>query len=326
MTARRPVLAVAGLVLTLVVVASATLAAGRLGIAPGRQLDALWDLARTGDGPFVLKRLRGPRLATGIGAGAALGLAGALLQRTSGNPLVTPDVIGITAGAGAGLSLSLLVPSLPAGVGAVLGAALAALIVHRSTGVGFRDPAAVIVAGIGVAALATALTQCVMISVRREEAEALGAALTGSLAARTWTQAGTVALAVLVLGAVASTLRGRLRLLELGDEAAHALGGAPGPTRALATAVSIALTAAAVSVAGPIMFAALTAPHLARWVTGRVPLLTAALVGALVVAAADLAVQQVPAVQQLPVGVLTAAIGGVFLGALLLQQWRTGRA
>lgn len=320
-TGRRPV-AIAALLAAVLVTCSATLAWGRLGISPPRQPQALLDLLR-GEGGFALRRLRGPRLATGLAVGAALGLAGALFQRSTANPLVTPDVVGITAAAGAGTALAAHL-HLPVMAGALGGALLGGLLVAWVTTTGFRNPGAVIVAGIGVAAGATATTQLVLVWSRQAEALALASALTGSLNSRAWSDAA-LAWAVLVPGTLAAlALRTDLDLVALGDDAAHGLGSRPGAVRSTALALGIVLTAAAVAVAGPITFVALTAPHLARWLTSRPAMGTAALVGALEVCAADLAVAQWQPLAALPVGVVTALVGGVFLGILLISQFRKG--
>lgn len=321
MTGRRSV-AVVALLAAVLLTCSATLAWGRLGISPPRQPQALLDLLR-GEGGFALRRLRGPRLATGLAVGAALGLAGALFQRSTANPLVTPDVVGITAAAGAGTALATHL-SFPVMVGALGGALLGGLLVAWGTTTGFRNPGAVIVAGIGVAAGSTATTQLVLVWSRQAEALALASALTGSLNSRAWSDAA-LAWAVLVPGTLAAlALRTDLDLVALGDDAAHGLGSRPAAVRSTALALGIVLTAAAVAVAGPITFVALTAPHLARWLTGRPAMGTAALVGALEVCAADLAVAHWQPLAALPVGVVTALVGGVFLGILLISQFRKG--
>lgn len=311
------------LVLALVAVGVATLAAGRLGIPPAQQPAALRELL-DGGGGLVLRRLRGPRLATGIGAGAALGIAGALFQRATTNALVTPDVIGVTAAAGAGAAVATLTGQ-PVAAGALVGALAAGAILPWVTRTGFREPAPLIVAGIGVAAASTAVTQLTLVWLRQSEALALASALAGSLNARSWSDAAVVWAALLPLGVVALALRTDLDLLTLGDDLAHTLGSRPGRVRTAALLCGIGLTAAAVTAAGPITFVALTAPHLARWATGRPAMGAAGLVGALTVAAADLAVAHVPVLDGLPVGVVTALLGGAFLGVLLLSQLREGK-
>ncbi|ATH96950.1 FecCD family ABC transporter permease [Dermabacter jinjuensis] len=318
----RHVLAVVILVVALVASCAWTLAVGRLGTPITRQPQALLDLL-TGRGSLALTTLRGPRLAVAVGAGAALGLAGALFQRATANPLVTPDVIGITTAAGAGMAVASAL-NVPTSLGALGGALAAGLIIPWATTTGFRNPGAVIVAGIGVAAASTALTQFVLVFSRQSEAMALAAALTGSLTARTWGDALVVWSVLLPLGPVALALRVDLDLISLGDDVAHGLGSRPAKTRSFALLVGILLTVGAVAAAGPLAFVALTAPHLARGLTGRPAMGSAALIGATTVCLADLAVRHVAFLAGLPVGVLTALIGGLFLGAVLISQIREG--
>ncbi len=217
--------------------------------------------------------------------------------------------------------------TLPVPVGAVAGAALAMVLVYVSTGTGFRSPGRLIVAGIGVATMATAFTQYVVYAVERDRATALTAYLNGSLAARDWADATTIWIVLLAVAPLAALLAGRLHISEMGDELAAALGAEPQRTRALAVVLSIVLSAGAVSVAGPVAFIALTAPQIARRLTGGsgAHLTLAALIGALLLVLADLAAQQLPISDNLPVGIYTMALGGIYLGYLLMREWRKGR-
>lgn len=125
---------------------------------------------------------------------------------------------------------------------------------------------------------------------------------------------------------LALLLTRRLQLVELGDETADALGARSNNTRTLAILVAIGLSTAAVAVCGPVAFVALTGPQIAKRLT-RAPgagLVAAAVTGACVMVLADVCVQQLPFPVQLPVGILTAAVGGVYLGYLLLLEWKKG--
>nr|WP_010525670.1 iron chelate uptake ABC transporter family permease subunit [Nesterenkonia sp. F] len=116
--------------------------------------------------------------------------------------------------------------------------------------------------------------------------------------------------------------------MDLGDELADALGSGAARTRTAAIVLAVLLAAAAVAVAGPISFVALTAPHIARRLT-RAPgpnLAVSALVGAMILVSADLAAQQLPFLDGLPVGIVTAGVGGVYLGHLLIVEWRRASA
>ncbi|MFC4120558.1 FecCD family ABC transporter permease [Nonomuraea zeae] len=324
---RASVVAAAAVLVLIAAAAVATLSLGRLGVPLADLAGALTQGAE-GKTAFVLERLRGPRLVVGAGTGAALGLSGALFQTVTRNPLGSPDVIGLAAGAGAGAAMAaLFLPGvLPVPLGALAGGVLAMALVYVSTGTGFRNPGRLIVAGIGVSAIAVAFTQYVVYAVERDKATVLTAYLNGSLSARSWDHATTIWLVLLVVAPFVALIAGRLDVSEMGDELAAALGAEPRRTRTLAVVLSVVLSAGAVAVAGPISFIALTAPQIARRMTrGPGPhLVLSALVGALLLVLADLAAQQLPVPGNLPVGVYTMAIGGLYLGYLLTREWRKG--
>ncbi len=315
------------LLAALLAAAAATLCLGRLGIPLPELAGAL-----TGDASpaqtFVLNRLRGPRLVVALGTGAALGLAGALFQSVTRNPLGSPDVIGLNWGAGAGAALAALaLPGVvPVPLGALLGAAAAVLLVTAATGTGLRHPGRLIVAGIGVAAMAAAFTQFVVSALARDQASVLAAYVNGTLSARSWEHALTIWLVVALTTPLLAPLARPVALNEMGDELADSLGANAARTRTSAITLSVVLSAAAVSVAGPIAFVSLTAPQIARRLTraSGPNLVVSALVGALVLTLADLAVQHFPFADGLPVGIATLAVGGVYLGFLLVREWRRG--
>ncbi|NYI03789.1 FecCD family ABC transporter permease [Allostreptomyces psammosilenae] len=322
---RASVLAALATTLLLLAAAVATLSMGRLGVPLAELPTALLGGAE-GKEEFVIERLRGPRLVVAIGTGAALGLSGTLFQTVTRNPLGSPDVIGLAAGAGAGAAAAaLFLPGvLPVPLGALAGAVLAMLLVYVSTGTGFRSPGRLIVAGIGVAAIAAAFTQYVVYVVERDAATVLTAYVNGSLEARDWDHAATIWLVLLLVVPAAGLIGRRLDIIEMGDELASGLGAEPRNTRVAAVVLSVVLSAAAVSVAGPIAYIALTAPQIARRLTraAGAHLTLSALVGALLLVLADLAAQQLPTPRTLPVGVYTMALGGVYLGYLLIREWR----
>lgn len=320
-----------GLVLVGLVVATAlaTLTMGGLGVALADLPAGIVEVARgeaTGKANFVLGHLRGPRLLVALGAGAALGASGALFQSVTRNPLGSPDVIGVSAGAGAGAAfVGLLLPGATSIVlGSVAGAALAVGLVAVSTGTGLSNPIRMVLAGIGVSAMAYAFTQYVVYVVARDKATVLSAYLNGSLNARGWDHVMTIWLVLAVAAVPLALLSVPLGLTEMGDEVAASLGVHSGAVRRRAVLLSVLLAGGAVAVAGPIAFVALTAPHVTRRLARSArPLLgLSAVTGALLLSAADLATQQVPLFDGLPVGILTLAIGGVYLGALLVSEWK----
>lgn len=323
----RSLLVAAVLLVLMAAAAAATLTLGRLGV-PLTRLPAVVAGAGEATETFVLDRLRGPRLTVAAGTGAALGLAGALFQSVTRNPLGSPDVIGLGAGAGAGASIAALaLPGIvPVPLGALGGAALAMLIVATATGTGLRHPGRLIVAGIGVAAMAHAVSEFVVAVMARDQASVLHAYLYGSLGARSWEHAAVIWGVLALVVPLVLVIAGAVAVNEMGDELADALGGRARSTRTAAISLSVVLTAASVSVAGPIAFVALTAPQIARRMTGAPGpnMAVAAVVGALLLVLADLAVQHSPIGDGLPVGLFTMALGGVYLGYLLIREWRKG--
>lgn len=304
-----------------------TLTLGKLGIALG---DLVPTLLGEGEGrdEIVLTAFRGPRLLVGIAAGAALAVSGALFQTVTRNPLGSPDVIGLTAGASAGAAaFGLMWPGiLPLPVGALVGAFIAMGLVFFGTGTGFSSPARMLLIGIGVSAMSLAFVQWVLVRAGKEQATVLATYLNGSLAARDWDHVVTIWVAIVVLIPCALLLSRRLQLVEMGDEQADALGARSNSARALSILVAIGLATAAVSVAGPISFIALVAPQIARRLSRSAGpnILASALMGAFLLSLADLLTQQLPTPVTLPVGVLTAVLGGIYLGYLLVAQWRKG--
>lgn len=315
------------LLLLLFAASAATLSLGRLGIPLAELGEALTGRAE-GKNAFVLERLRGPRLVVALGVGCALGLSGALFQSATRNPLGSPDVIGLGAGAGAGAAFAaLMLPgTVTVALGALVGGVLAMALVYLSTGTGFRNPARLVVAGIGVAAICTAVTQYVVYAMERDNAAALSAYVNGSLDSRSWEDATTIGLILLAVVPLTALLARRLDVGEMGDDIAQGLGSDPKRTKTYAVLLAIVLSAGAVSVAGPISFIALTAPQIARRMTraSGPHLLLAALTGALLMALADLCAQQLPLFEGLPVGIYTMAIGGAYLGHLLIRERKRG--
>lgn len=295
---------------------------------PGLSWSALWQALQGAGGAmeqWLVHTVRLPRALSALGAGAALGLSGALFQSLTRNPLGSPDVIGLTAGASAGaVAVAMVWPGLmPVAWGAAAGALLATAGVWFGSGAGFAAPQRMVIAGIAVGAIAFAFVQYGLSNLRREQAYLAAAWLNGSLAGKTWTDVALIGAAGALLLPLGLALCARLRLLEMGDDLAQALGATPSRSRLAATLVAVLGAAAAVTVAGPVAFVALAAPQIARRcvpASGPQPLL-AALTGAVLLAGADL-LTRLAGPNGLPVGVLTAGIGGVYLAFLLVLEWR----
>ncbi|MCT9077332.1 FecCD family ABC transporter permease [Streptomyces fulvoviolaceus] len=316
-------------------VLAATAAVGVLALGTGEYAISPADVVRTllGNGSrrtdFVVNDLRLPRLLTGVLAGAALGLSGALFQSLTRNPLGSPDIVGFTYGSATGGLLVVLVVGGTGGqvaAGAVAGGLATAVLVYllawRRGVHGYR----LVLVGIGVSALLQGVNAYLLAKARFTQAAQAMAWLNGSLNGRSWEDVRPAALGLLVVLPLAGFAASRLRILEMGDDLAGGLGVPVQRTRLLVLVLATAACAVAVAAAGPIPFVALIAPQLARRLT-RAPgpnLPAATCTGALLVVTADYAAQRIHQSTQLPVGVVTAVVGGLYLGLLLRRQRRAG--
>ena len=314
------------LALAIALVGAFTLTAGDLGLT-WSELFALLAAPPEGSAAFVLERLRGPRFLTAVGAGMALGVAGSLFQTVTRNPLGSPEVVGLTSGAAAGAAATALWPGyVPVPVAAILGGGLAVALVWLSTGRGFARPGKMIVAGIAISAVASALTSLAMTTLGERQAQTLAFYLNGSLASRSWSHAATIGIALLVVLPAAAALQRQLNLITMGDDVAQGLGVQVNRARTVAVLLAVVLAACAVSVCGPVAFVALVSPQIALRLLGTSSpgVVAPALVGALVLALSDFTVQQVDFGAALPVGIFTAGLGSLYLGYLLFAEARKG--
>lgn len=282
-----------------------------------------------GNADFVIGTLRLPRVITGVLVGASLGISGAIFQSLARNPLASPDVIGFTPGAALGAVFTLALwpgSTLRMAVGAMIGGMVTAAAVYLLAWKrGVRIYRLVLV-GIG---LGFAVRAGVEYLVVRSEVNDLARAavwLTGSLSGRTWENVAIVGLALAVLAPLAIILEDRLDVLALGDDVAVALGISVNRLKLGLVAVGVGLAAMAVAGAGPVSFVALMAGPIARRLvrTAATAIIPSALVGALLVVAADLAARRILAPVELPVGVFTALLGAPYLLWLLVRQTRVG--
>lgn len=281
----------------------------------------------------IVWTIRLPRAVTGLLVGAALGASGGVFQSMSRNALGSPDVIGFTSGAAAGAVVLIVLfgagPYVVA-AGGFVGGLIAAGIVYalsRAPGSPAGGGERLVLVGIGVGVFLQALTTLVLTQTDVEQAIAGQSWLTGTLAARTWLDAGIAGIA-LALGVPALMWLARhLNTLELGDDLAHQLGVDVRLVRLLTVAAGVLLVGGATAVAGPIAFVALAAPHLVRILarTPEVPVATGALLGACVLLGADVLGQKLPLGWQLPVGTMTGVLGGVYLIGLLARSKGTTR-
>lgn len=323
-------LLVCGALLALtVLVTFAALMLGSVVHSPTEVVGALF-----GDAPptvelFVV-RWRLPRAVAAMVFGAMLGVAGALFQCVTRNPLGSPDVIGFTAGASAGgVAAIALVGSGYATVagGALTGGFLVAAIVlllSRGGGVaGFR----LVIVGIGLSAMFVSLETWFVLTADLDIAQVAALWGVGSLNATSFEYTGpAMALGLVTTLVTVALLSRRLNMLDLGDDVSASLGPDPSHTRLMAVIAGVVLVAVVTAAAGPIAFVALAAPHIGRRLAGSTgaSLVPAACTGALVLASADLAAQHAVPGHSYPVGVATVVVGGAYLATLLVRENRKG--
>ncbi|MEU8623027.1 iron chelate uptake ABC transporter family permease subunit [Streptomyces sp. NPDC048623] len=325
----RAALSALGLLVVALAAAVVLIGSGDFPIAPG-------DVVRTllGDGTpvqeFAVMDLRLPRVLVGVFVGAALGIGGAVFQSISRNPLGSPDVIGFGQGSTVGALVVIILfqgSALAAAGGAIVGGLVTAVVIYllawRRGVHGYR----LVLVGVGAAAMLTAAVHYLLTKGQLVDATRAVVWMTGSLDGRDWDQfwplfGVSCVLLPLVLG------HGRaLRMLEMGDDAAYALGVKVERTRIVLMGAAVLLVAVATAAAGPIVFVSLSAPQLARRLT-RSPgpnLAASALMGTAVLLVADWAATHAFGERQLPVGVVTGVLGGCYLLWLLVSERKAGR-
>jgi iron complex transport system permease protein len=278
---------------------------------------------------FVLLDLRLPRLALGLLAGAALAVSGAVFQSLSRNPLGSPDIVGFTTGSASGAVLAIIAFGAgPAGAagGAIVGGVLTALVVYGLAAVGGGAIRRIVLVGIGVSAMLVALNSYLISRARLDAAQSAAVWLVGTLNGRTWAYVQLLGLALILLTPPLLALSRRLQMLEMGDDSAQSLGVRVGRSRLLLILLAVATCAVATAATGPVAFVALAAPQITRRLTGAatLQLVPSMITGALLMVLSDFVAQRLLAPAQLPVGVVTGAVGGVYLAWLLTLQWRKG--
>jgi iron complex transport system permease protein len=320
-----------GVLLALVALAAgvALIGSGDYPMTPGEVLAALTGGGDAGQA-FIVQDLRLPRVLVGLLVGASFGIAGSVFQTVSRNPLGSPDVLGFAQGSSVGALVVIVYfqgSSFAVAAGAVVGGIATGFAIFSlawKRGIhGYRF----VLVGIGASAMLYAIVLYLMTKANIVEATRATTWMTGSLNGRDWDQVWPLTAVCVVLVPLVLLLGRPLRMLEMGDDAAYALGVRVDRIRVVVLLASVVLVASATAAAGPISFVALTAPQLARRLT-RSPgpnLLPSALMGALLLVAADWASQRLFGADQLPVGVLTGVLGGGYLLWLLANERKAGR-
>ncbi|MCV9880179.1 iron-enterobactin ABC transporter permease [Brenneria izbisi] len=314
------------MVMLCLMLAVLALISGAMPLSIDLVLRALW-----GDAPAnivtIVTQWRLPRVVMALILGAALGVSGAIFQSLLRNSLGSPDIIGFNSGAYTGAIMSIILFngnefSIAGGAlaGGILSSALVWLLTWRQGIQGFR----LIIIGIAISALLYAINTWLIISASLESAMSAALWGAGSLNGITWSKALPALLFIAIAFILSLLLTRRMTLMEMGDDTARALGVPVERSRLLLMVIGVALTASATAAAGPISFISLCAPQIARRLSGAdIPSLpAAALTGAFLLLAADFLAQRLFSPNQLPVGVVTVCIGGLYLLVLLTRESR----
>lgn len=327
---RRPVLAagIAVLAVVLVLVIGLSLALGARSMSPATALQALVDADPGDNDHSVVLDQRLPRTLIGLAVGVALGLAGAIMQGITRNPIADPGLLGVNAGAALLVVIAITwlgVASVEGYVWFALGgAALAAVLVYGigTVGRGGATPARLALVGAAFTAAATSLVSLVLVT-NVETLNQYRFWVVGSLVGR---ELDTLALLtpLLVVGALLAVAVTRdLNVLALGDDVARGLGQRLGRARAMAAGAVVLLCGSATALAGPIVFVGLVVPHAARLVTGpdqRWIAAYSALLGPILLLAADVVGRLVAQPGELEVGLVVAFIGAPLMIAIVRRS------
>ncbi|MFE4214704.1 FecCD family ABC transporter permease [Streptomyces sp. NPDC056844] len=319
---RRAALVAVALVALLAAVCVAYLCTGESFVAPAEAVKVV--LGQPSPDELVVGTLRLPRMVVGLLVGAAFGIAGALIQTVARNPLASPDIIGISQGASAltvgamtfGLTSYTVLPYL-----SVVGGIAAAALVYVFAWRGGLHATRFVLIGIGFAIALRSVTTLFLTKGDYLVAQQAQIWMTGSLNGRGWDEAAPIGWALLVLLPAVLWAARAQRTVSMDDDTATALGVRLGRVRLGLVALGVVLASVATGTAGPVDFVALLAPQIARRMTrtAQIPLLCSALLGAVIVVLADLLARRLFSPTELPVGVLTAAVGAPYLIWLIIR-------
>ncbi|PVC68350.1 iron ABC transporter permease [Streptomyces sp. CS081A] len=322
---RRAAVTATVLTVALLALTTASVLLGGIGrLDPADALPAAFGL-RDGLADYMIFQLRMPRALSALLSGALFGLAGSLYQRLIRNPLATPDIVGISAGAGAGAATALLYApaafTLGVPVAAVIGSFVLVAAVQALSWRGGVDTYRLVLVGIGLSAVCTAYTNY-LFTVADQQTIAIAMRWTvGSTNAADWDGVTTLAVGFGTCALAALFLARPLATLNLGDDFASGLGTRVTASRVGVLLLGAAAAALATSVVGPIGFVSLiSGPIAVRLVGTERSTLLAPLVGAVVVIGADVLAQHAPLISPVPTGVLTALLGAPYFVWLILRR------
>jgi iron complex transport system permease protein len=299
------------------------------------QIDNFWSALMSPDSSEILWQIRIPRVTAALIVGASLALAGLMAQGACNNALAEPSILGTTAGASLGTVLAVLTGVVQVGsIGAIACGALGAL---AATSLTFKlanlrsqlSSFALIIVGIAVSAIFTAVVGLVSTMVTRADARSISFWNFGSLALITRDNLVGISITVVIGAMIAWKISPALDRLSLGDSTAFHLGIDVARVRFIALVALSILAGGAVSTVGSIAFIGLAAPHIARFIYGPIHrnlIFHTAIIGALLVVVADTVARSIAQPNELPIGLVTSLLGAPVLIALVTLKnnvWKT---
>jgi iron complex transport system permease protein len=296
-------------------------------------IDSAWmyifDRSLTGPSHDIIWDIRFPRVMAALLVGMALGVAGALSQSATNNPLADPSIIGTSAGASFGAAVAIVLGFASIGtLGATMAAAVGALIASLLTFAFSRSVLQLVIVGIATSALFTAITGLVISMADKPEARSISFWSLGSLALVNSESLALLATLVIVTSLLGWYYSQKMDLLVLGDREVSHLGFNPKQMRLIAFILISILIAISVSTVGSIAFLALAAPHITRYLIGpsnRPLMIGSAVIGAGLLLIADTAARTAAPPIELPIGLITSLIGAPILILILRKSgevWR----
>jgi iron complex transport system permease protein len=310
----------------LLIAVALSIAVGSRSTGPADVWRVLWDKDDSATS-IIVHSLRLPRTLLAVGVGAALGLAGTVMQALTRNPLAEPGLLGVNLGASTGvvLAIAFLGVTTPAGYVwfAFVGAAITSAAVFALGGAG-RAPTIErqILSGVALTSVLGAIVWAILVT-RRETFDRYRHWDVGSLSDRDTTAMLPVALLIALGAVLALALGGQLNALSMGDESATALGAHPALIRGVGILTVTLLCGAATAASGPIWFVGLAVPYAARMITGsdnRWILTYSLVLGPILMLGADVLGRVLVAPAELPVGVVTAFLGAPLFIALCRRR------
>lgn len=281
----------------------------------------IFDRSLSGASHDIIWDIRFPRVLAALLIGMALGVAGALAQSATNNPLADPSIIGTSAGAALGATIAVVlnlasIGSLAATVAAAIGALIASVVTFSLA----KSAMQLVIVGIATSALLSAVTGLAISIADKPEARSISFWSFGSLALVNSNTVTLIAPVILIFSVAGWYFSQKLDLLALGDRGVSHLGVSPQRLRLIAFLIISVLIAISVSTVGSIAFLALAAPHITRYLIGpsnRPLMIGSAVIGAGLLLLADTAARTLAPPRELPIGFITALIGAPILIAVL---------